>query len=60
MSIQAATNLVIFGAKGDLAHRLLLPSLFGLERDGLIGLLSDGDKLIIDAESGARFLFVQA
>ncbi len=36
MSIQAATNLVIFGATGDLAHRMLLPSLFGLERDGLL------------------------
>jgi glucose-6-phosphate 1-dehydrogenase len=36
MSIQAASNLVIFGATGDLAQRMLLPSLFGLERDGLL------------------------
>jgi len=31
-----ANLLVIFGATGDLAKRLLLPSLFGLERDGLL------------------------
>lgn len=36
MPIQAASNLVIFGATGDLAQRMLLPSLFGLERDGLL------------------------
>jgi glucose-6-phosphate 1-dehydrogenase len=36
MPIEAASNLVIFGATGDLAQRMLLPSLFGLERDGLL------------------------
>jgi len=36
MTIQAAANLVIFGATGDLAQRMLLPSLFGLERDRLL------------------------
>lgn len=36
MPIQAASNLVIFGATGDLAQRMLLPSLFGLEREGLL------------------------
>ena len=36
MPIQAASNLVIFGATGDLAQRMLLPSLCGLERDGLL------------------------
>lgn len=32
----AASLLVIFGATGDLAHRMLLPSLYGLEREGLL------------------------
>lgn len=36
MSSQAASLLVIFGATGDLAQRMLLPSLHGLERDGLL------------------------
>ena len=35
MSVQADT-LVIFGATGDLARRMLLPSLYFLERDGLL------------------------
>ena len=30
------SNLVIFGATGDLAERMLLPSLYFLERDGLL------------------------
>lgn len=33
---RAASLLVIFGATGDLAQRMLLPSLHGLERDGLL------------------------
>lgn len=36
MSAQAATLLVIFGATGDLAQRMLLPSLYGLQRDNLL------------------------
>ncbi|MEX2499921.1 MAG: glucose-6-phosphate dehydrogenase [Wenzhouxiangellaceae bacterium] len=36
MHTQPASLLVIFGATGDLAQRMLLPSLFGLERDGLL------------------------
>lgn len=36
MSAQAANLLVIFGATGDLAQRMLLPSLYGLHRDGLL------------------------
>jgi glucose-6-phosphate 1-dehydrogenase len=36
LSFQAASLLVIFGATGDLAQRMLLPSLHGLERDGLL------------------------
>ncbi len=31
-----ATLLVLFGATGDLARRMLLPSLYALERDGLL------------------------
>ena len=31
-----ASLLTIFGATGDLAQRMLLPSLFGLQRDGLL------------------------
>ena len=36
MQTRPATLLVIFGATGDLAQRMLLPSLLGLERDGLL------------------------
>ena len=36
MSAQTANLLVIFGATGDLAQRMLLPSLLGLEADGLL------------------------
>lgn len=31
-----ATTLILFGATGDLAARMLLPSLYGLVRDGLL------------------------
>jgi glucose-6-phosphate 1-dehydrogenase len=33
---QTASLLTIFGATGDLAQRMLLPSLYGLEGDGLL------------------------
>jgi glucose-6-phosphate 1-dehydrogenase len=36
LSSQAASLLVIFGATGDLAQRMLWPSLHGLGRDGLL------------------------
>ncbi|MFN9729857.1 MAG: glucose-6-phosphate dehydrogenase [Pseudomonadota bacterium] len=36
MSDHSASLLVIFGATGDLAQRMLLPSLYGLQRDGLL------------------------
>ncbi|TVS11711.1 MAG: glucose-6-phosphate dehydrogenase [Wenzhouxiangella sp.] len=36
MSTQPASLLVIFGATGDLARRMLLPALLGLEFDGLL------------------------
>ncbi len=42
MSVKAST-LLLFGATGDLARRMLLPSLFGLDTDGL---LPDGLRII--------------
>ncbi len=33
---QAVTKLLLFGATGDLARRMLLPSLYGLHADGLL------------------------
>ena len=30
------STLVLFGATGDLARRMLLPSLYGLDYDGLL------------------------
>src|SRR4030095_11931754 len=35
MSVKAST-LLLFGATGDLARRMLLPSLYGLDADGLL------------------------
>ena len=34
--MSAATKLLLFGATGDLAQRMLLPSLYGLHADGLL------------------------
>jgi len=34
--VQKAATLLMFGATGDLARRMLLPSLYGLDSDGLI------------------------
>ncbi len=36
MSRDAATKLLLFGATGDLAQRMLLPSLYGLHSDSLL------------------------
>ncbi|MBB5014733.1 glucose-6-phosphate dehydrogenase [Rehaibacterium terrae] len=36
MTAPLATHLTIFGATGDLAQRMLLPSLYGLQREGLL------------------------
>jgi len=36
MTAKAASLLVLFGATGDLAQRMLLPSLYGLHREGLL------------------------
>jgi glucose-6-phosphate 1-dehydrogenase len=42
------THLLLFGATGDLARRMLLPSLFGLDSDGL---LPDCLRIIATARS---------
>lgn len=42
--------LVLFGATGDLAKRMLLPSLFGLDADGL---LSPAMRIVATARSSA-------
>jgi len=34
--LQKASTLLLFGATGDLARRMLLPSLYGLDSDGLL------------------------
>ena len=39
---QKVATLLLFGATGDLARRMLLPSLYGLDSDGLLP-----DRLII-------------
>ena len=36
MIADPVSTLLLFGATGDLAHRMLLPSLYGLEADGLL------------------------
>ena len=36
MAKSAARTLLLFGATGDLSQRMLLPSLFGLDADGLL------------------------
>ena len=42
------STLLLFGATGDLAHRMLLPSLYGLHADGL---LPDDFQIICTARS---------
>lgn len=34
--VHAASKLILFGATGDLARRMLLPSLYGLHADNLL------------------------
>ncbi len=48
MNKQTASLMVIFGATGDLAQRMLLPSLYGLLRDGL---MNDDLKILGTARS---------
>ena len=45
------STLVMFGATGDLARRMLLPSLYGLDSDGLLpdGLDSINPTVVIQA-----------
>ena len=45
---QPCTHLMLFGATGDLSKRMLLPSLFGLDADGL---LPDCLRIIATARS---------
>ncbi len=49
MSKQSASLLVLFGATGDLAQRMLLPSLYDLQRDGL---LAPGMRILATSRSG--------
>ena len=48
MTIQKVSTLLLFGATGDLSHRMLLPSLYGLDLDGL---LPDKLKIVATARS---------
>ena len=34
--VEKASTLLMFGATGDLARRMLIPSLYGLDSDGLL------------------------
>ena len=45
---QPCSNLLLFGATGDLSKRMLLPSLFGLDADGL---LPAGLRIVATARS---------
>ncbi len=36
MTIDTVSHLLLFGATGDLSHRMLLPSLYGLHAEGLL------------------------
>ena len=47
-SPQPVQSLLLFGATGDLARRMLLPSLFGLDVDGL---LPEGLRIVATARS---------
>ena len=48
MTSDKVSNLLLFGATGDLAHRMLLPSLYGLHADGL---LPDEFRIVCTARS---------
>lgn len=48
MPHRKATTLILFGATGDLAARMLLPSLYALDRDGL---LPDALRIVATARS---------
>jgi len=48
MTPDKVSTLLLFGATGDLAHRMLLPSLYGLHADGL---LPNGFRIVCTARS---------
>ena len=48
MKADKVSTLLLFGATGDLARRMLLPSLYGLDADGL---LPEGLKIVATARS---------
>jgi glucose-6-phosphate 1-dehydrogenase len=48
MNRDKVSTLLLFGATGDLAHRMLLPSLYGLHSDGL---LPDNFRIVGTARS---------
>ena len=48
MTPDKVSTLLLFGATGDLAHRMLLPSLYGLHADGL---LPENFRIICTARS---------
>src|SRR5687767_6320275 len=48
MEIAKADMIVLFGATGDLAQRMLLPSLYFLEADGF---LPDGFRIVATART---------
>ena len=67
MTSHAASLLTIFGASGDLSQRMLLPSLYGLQADGLLpermrilgtarSALDDAGFRALVAEAIARFV----
>src|SRR5690349_16689536 len=48
MTRDKVSTLLLFGATGDLSHRMLLPSLYGLHADGL---LPEGFHIVCTARS---------
>ncbi|MGH6785066.1 MAG: glucose-6-phosphate dehydrogenase, partial [Sphingomicrobium sp.] len=48
MTRDKVSTLLLFGATGDLSHRMLLPSLYGLHADGL---LPEGFRIVCTARS---------
>jgi glucose-6-phosphate 1-dehydrogenase len=60
--VQPAGKLLLFGATGDLAQRMLLPSLYGLHTDGLLpeGLTITGTARSDHDDAGYREFAAQA
>ena len=54
-SSNRSSTLLLFGATGDLSRRMLLPSLFALHEDGLIGpLVAEGGVRIVGTARSAH------